>query len=33
MSIRPELLYSPTHEWVRIDGAEAVVGITFFAQE
>ena len=33
MSIRPELLYAPTHEWARIDGAEAVVGITFFAQE
>jgi len=33
MSVRPELLYAPTHEWARIDGAEAVVGITFFAQE
>jgi len=33
MSIRPELLYAPTHEWARIEGAEAVVGITFFAQE
>jgi len=33
MSIRPELLYTSTHEWARIDGNEAVVGITFFAQE
>jgi len=33
MSIRPELLYASTHEWARIDGNEAVIGITFFAQE
>lgn len=28
-----ELLYAPSHEWVRITGDEAVVGITHFAQE
>jgi len=33
MSIRPDLLYAPSHEWVRIEGSEAVIGITFFAQE
>ena len=27
------LLYAKTHEWVRIEGNEAVVGITNFAQE
>ncbi|MDR1659356.1 MAG: glycine cleavage system protein GcvH [Desulfovibrio sp.] len=29
----PDLLYSETHEWIRLEGGEAVVGITFFAQE
>ena len=33
MSIRPDLLYAPTHEWVRIEDSEAVIGISFFAQE
>jgi glycine cleavage system H protein len=33
MSIRPDLLYAPSHEWVRIEGSEAVIGISFFAQE
>ncbi len=33
MSVKPELLYAATHEWVRIEGREAVVGITAFAQE
>lgn len=28
-----ELLYAKSHEWVRIEGDEAVVGITHFAQE
>ena len=28
-----ELLYAKSHEWVKIDGDEAVVGITHFAQE
>lgn len=33
MSIKPDLLYAPSHEWVRVEGDEAVVGITHFAQE
>lgn len=33
MSVRPDLLYAPSHEWVRTEGSEAVIGITFFAQE
>lgn len=28
-----ELLYASSHEWVRIDGDTATVGITLFAQE
>jgi glycine cleavage system H protein len=32
MSIPSELKYSPTHEWVRIEGDVAVVGITDHAQ-
>ncbi|GAB6112438.1 glycine cleavage system protein GcvH [Desulfomicrobium salsuginis] len=28
-----ELMYAKSHEWVRIEGDEAVVGITHFAQE
>ena len=28
-----DLLYSKSHEWVRLEGDEAVVGITHFAQE
>ncbi|MBQ9452318.1 MAG: glycine cleavage system protein GcvH [Desulfovibrio sp.] len=34
MAANPQaLLYSKTHEWTRIEGDEAVVGITDFAQE
>lgn len=33
MSVRPGLLYSSTHEWLRIEGSEAVIGITDFAQD
>ncbi|MDR1489351.1 MAG: glycine cleavage system protein GcvH, partial [Desulfovibrio sp.] len=33
MSVRKDLLYSRTHEWVRLEGEEAVVGITHFAQD
>ena len=33
MSYPADLLYSASHEWVKIEGDEAVVGITFFAQE
>ncbi|HTP57770.1 MAG TPA: glycine cleavage system protein H, partial [Spirochaetia bacterium] len=25
--------YSKTHEWVRMDGAEAIVGISDYAQD
>jgi len=28
-----ELLYHPEHDWARIDGDEAVVGITWFATD
>lgn len=28
-----DILYSASHEWARIEGDEAVVGITQFAQE
>ena len=33
MKTRNDLLYSKTHEWVKIDGSKATVGITDFAQE
>ncbi|MBI5059184.1 glycine cleavage system protein GcvH [candidate division KSB1 bacterium] len=32
MNIPAELLYTKEHEWVRVDGDTAVVGITDFAQ-
>lgn len=32
MNIPAELKYTKDHEWVRIEGDEAVVGITDFAQ-
>ena len=32
MSIPAELLYTKDHEWVRIEGSEAAIGITDFAQ-
>lgn len=28
-----DLLYAASHEWVRVEGEEAVIGITDFAQE
>ena len=28
-----DLLYAESHEWVRIEGEEAIIGITDFAQE
>lgn len=31
--IPKDLLYTKSHEWVRVEGGEAVVGITHFAQE
>jgi glycine cleavage system H protein len=33
MNIPQELRYSSEHEWVRIDGSTARIGITDFAQE
>ncbi len=33
MSTPTDLLYSKSHEWVRIEGDEAVIGISHFAQE
>ncbi|MDL2317112.1 glycine cleavage system protein GcvH [Desulfovibrio sp. OttesenSCG-928-A18] len=33
MSVKADLQYVPSHEWVRIEGGEAVIGITHFAQE
>ncbi len=33
MSNPTDLLYDKTHEWVRIENDEAVIGITNFAQE
>jgi glycine cleavage system H protein len=33
MQAPQDLLYTPSHEWVRIEGDTAVIGITAFAQE
>ena len=33
MNTPDDLYYAPTHEWVRIEGEEAVIGITEFAQD
>ncbi|MDO5483557.1 MAG: glycine cleavage system protein GcvH [Desulfovibrionaceae bacterium] len=33
MSNPAELLYSKSHEWAKVEGDTAVVGITHFAQE
>ena len=32
MEVKEDLLYTNDHEWVRIDGNEAMVGITDYAQ-
>jgi glycine cleavage system H protein len=32
MNIPADLKYSKTHEWVRVQGSEGVIGITDFAQ-
>lgn len=32
MNIPAQLLYSKDHEWVALDGDEATIGITDFAQ-
>ncbi|WP_319778622.1 glycine cleavage system protein GcvH [Maridesulfovibrio sp.] len=31
--IPQELLYSKSHEWLKVDGENGVIGITHFAQE
>ena len=33
MNVPENLQYAPTHEWLRLDGAEATVGITDHAQD
>jgi glycine cleavage system H protein len=33
MTVPQELRYSKEHEWVRLDGDTATIGITHFAQE
>ena len=33
MEVPKELLYTLEHEWIRVDGKNAVIGITHFAQE
>ena len=33
MSIPENLLYTDDHEWVKVDGNEALIGITDFAQK
>ena len=33
MTINPDLKYSMSHEWIRMDGDVAVIGISDFAQD
>lgn len=33
MSIPNDLLYSDQHEWIRVEGSDARIGITDFAQD
>ncbi|MFK7899447.1 MAG: glycine cleavage system protein GcvH [Cyclobacteriaceae bacterium] len=33
MNIPEDLLYSKDHEWIKINGTEATIGITDFAQQ
>jgi len=33
MQIPENLRYTKEHEWIRVDGAQAVIGITDFAQD
>ena len=33
MEIPENLLYTQEHEWIRVDGKDAVIGITQFAQD
>lgn len=30
---RPDLIYTKEHEWVKVEGDQAYVGITYYAQE
>ena len=32
MEIKKELKYTKSHEWVKVDGDKALIGITDFAQ-
>ncbi|MBX3119472.1 MAG: glycine cleavage system protein GcvH [Fimbriimonadaceae bacterium] len=32
MNVPSDLKYTPTHEWIRVDGDVATIGITEFAQ-
>lgn len=32
MNFPPELKYTKDHEWIRVEGSQAVIGITEFAQ-
>jgi glycine cleavage system H protein len=33
MKVDPDLMYHEEHEWVRVEGDEAVIGISDYAQE
>jgi len=33
MSLPDDLAYSREHEWVRVDGSQATIGITSFAAD
>jgi glycine cleavage system H protein len=33
MTVQQELLYTKDHEWGKVDGDTATIGITFYAQE
>jgi len=33
MSIPKELLYTKTHEWIRVEGNVSVIGLTHYAQD
>ena len=32
MNFPDKIRYSEDHEWIRVDGSEAIIGITDFAQ-
>jgi glycine cleavage system H protein len=33
MRVPDDLLYSPDHEWIKIDGSRATIGVTDYAQD